>query len=750
MKKILPVLLLSCTCLWAQIPPPIAPGAGAAPGIPTPKADPPAASKPDDGMVVVAPSRKANLTEAELNKVYGKDEINFTGVDINQFLTVYADTVNRTVLRPTTLPGTITLRNQTPLTRREVIQLFDAVLGMNGIVMINVDDKFVKAMPVAEAAGGGAPIERGDAKSLPSLGQYVTHVVQLTNVTPSIMMPLIQPFAKIPNSILPIEGNNILVIRDYAENVKRMLEMIEQVDVSIPQVFVSEVIPIKYALAGDIASALNSLGGGGGGATVGSSGGGGTSRSAGSRGGGSRMGGMGGMGGSRMGSMGVQGNPNMPGGGAAPGGLGAPGGAGSSFTDRLRNIISRASSPTAGGGGDIQIFGETKIIADERTNSLLIYATRQDMDTIKDIISKLDVVLAQVLIESIILGVAEDSNWEFGVSASQDPKSLGPNALGAGVVNNDKDLLGTGNQWFNNNTLTNALSSIPKLGGLHYFGNINQDWNVAIKAIAGDGKTEVIQRPTIMTTHATPGQFFVGNTVPYVTSTYYGGYGGGYGAPSSSYQQLRVGIDLTVTPFINPDGIVVMKIDQAIEEIDGYTKIGGDDVPKTASRTLSADVTVRDRDTIVLGGFLRSSGSKTKSGVPLLKDIPLLGPLFRSTSDLKERRELLVLMRPTVLKTPDLAAIGSRIEQERMPGINKFQNRLKKENEEFGDRMKDLDEADPNKPKAAPSPEEQQTKILREAVRGRKPYSTASQRLPRRPVKQPTRTGPSPAWTSPL
>jgi Flp pilus assembly secretin CpaC len=193
-----------------------------------------------------------------------------------------------------------------------------------------------------------------------------------------------------------------------------------------------------------------------------------------------------------------------------------------------------------------------------------------------------------------------------------------------------------------------------------------------------------------MTTHATEGQFFVGNTVPYVTSSYYGGsslYG-----PSSSYQQLRVGIELTVTPFINPDGIVVMRIDQRIEEIDGATRIEGvGDVPNTASRTLSADITVKDRDTIVLGGFIRTSDSKNKAGVPLLKDIPVFGALFRSTSNDKDRRELLVLMRPTVLKTPELAAMGSKIERERMTGINKFEKKIEKENAEFDQEMDRLD-----------------------------------------------------------
>jgi general secretion pathway protein D len=549
-KKILLLLALTCTALWAQVPPP--------PGVPSPLAAPPANPAAEPGVVAIAPKNKFNLSEADLNKVYGRDEINFKEMKIDEFLQIYAETVNRTILRPGTLPApTITLRNQTPITRREAIQLLDAVLGINGIAMIPVGEKFVKAVPIAEAGMSGGSLEHGEAKDIPELGPYITHVVQLRYTKPSEMIPVIQPFAKIPNSILPIEGNGVLVLRDFSENVKRMLEMIAQVDVSVPAEFVSEVIPIKYALAGDIASALNSLGGGGGGATVGSSGA-STSRSTSSRGG-SRGGLGGGLGGGMGGAMGVQGNQNYPG-GANTGGIGTQGGAaaGGTFTDRLRSIISKASSTTGGGSGDIQIFGQTKIIADERTNSLLVYATREDMARIKDVISKLDVVLAQVLIESIILGVSADNSLELGVSAYQAPKSLGDNVVGGGAMANDKDALAAAQDFFSSSS-TNAIST---LGGLNYFGRFNKDWTVAVKALSSRGKTEVIQRPVIMTTHATPGSFFVGSTVPYVTSSYYGGaYGGG---PSSSYQQLRVGIQLTVTPFINPDGIVVMKIDQAI------------------------------------------------------------------------------------------------------------------------------------------------------------------------------------------
>ena len=203
--------------------------------------------------------------------------------------------------------------------------------------------------------------------------------------------------------------------------------------------------------------------------------------------------------------------------------------------------------------------------------------------------------------------------------------------------------------------------------GFSYFGSIgNSDYDVALQAAASDSSITIIQKPRIQTFQAQPASFFVGNTVPYVTSTYNGGTTG----IGSSYSQLSVGVSMTVTPFINPDGLVVMQIQEEIDDISGYTTIDGNPVPDTATKTLSSNVAVKDRDSIILGGLIYSEKDFNKSGVPLLQDIPLLGALFSSRSSNKTRDELLVLMRPTVLKTPELAAIQAKTEESRLPGIH--------------------------------------------------------------------------------
>jgi general secretion pathway protein D len=628
-----------------------------------------------------APTLSTNMPKISVNppsvpinapeEIIPAGTINFPSADLNQVLDVYAGLVNRTILRPANLGAPqITLKTQTPLTKREAIQALDAVLALNGISVINIGDKFAKVVPAAQANTEGGARDLRDASELPDLGQYVTHVVQLKYVKPSEIVPALQPFAKL-NSILPIDASQILIIRDYTENVKRMLEMIAEIDVTVPSEYVSEVIPIKYAKASDISDALNSLGagGGGGGGTVG--GGAARSGTTGRTRGAATSGYGGGFGGglNRTG-FGQTGATPYGGGMAAPGGITQPGGAmgtpGGSFTDRLNNLIRKASAT-----GELQLFGQMKIITDERSNSLLIFATRQDLDMIKSVISKLDVVLAQVEIDTLILDVQIGHGWNYGISAGQPPKRVGgttnsPVVIG-GVQNNSDNSLGTLSDFFGNVASgTNGTGIFPSASGLQYFGRYKGDIDVAIQAAASDSRVNVVQNPKIITTHATPGSIFVGSTVPYITGSTYGGYGG-YG---NSYQQLSVGIGLNVTPYINQDGLVVMEIEEQIDEISGSIAIANvGDVPTTTHRELSSEVAVRDGDTIILGGFIRNSDSKTSSGVPLLKDIPLLGALFQSKSDTKQRNELLVLMRPTVLKTPEIAAHQTLVEKGHLPGV---------------------------------------------------------------------------------
>jgi general secretion pathway protein D len=637
-------------------------GTGAQPGTNN------AAAAPDDATVAISPS--PGTTNMAPEEVIPAGFIDFRGVDLNQVLIVYADLVNRTILRPATLASQqIWLKTQTPLTKREAVQALDAVLGMNGVTMINFGDKFVKASVLASTGTEGAPFSHTDPAHLPEFGSYLTHVVQLKYAKPSEMVQVLQPFTKIPNAVMAIDSSQILVLRDFTENIKRMLELIKEVDVVVPSEFVQEVIPIKYAKASEIASALNSLSTGGGGATVG----GGGASTGGARTTGSRSGtgfgtGRTGTGFGNTGAYPGQTQPFGAQGATTPGGT-QPGG--SSFTSRLQQIINKASVT-----GDIQVLGQTKMIADERTNSLLIYASREDMKVIKDIVAKLDIVLAQVLIEAVIIEVSLNDSRDIGVGYIQkSANGIGSYFNGIGAINPGQSLKVT--DFISGVGTTNTTGTGGGLpgGGFSYLASFGQDLDVTLTAVASDSRAKILQRPRIQTSHNEPATIFVGESRPYPTASYYGG--GAYGG-YSSIQQLQIGVTLDVTPLINQDGLVVMDIHQTIESANGSVNLPNvGDVPITSRKEAQAKVSVRDHDTIILGGLIETSKSKSASGVPYLMNVPVVGWLFRSTSLSDVRSEFIVLIRPTVLPTPEIAALAAKAEKENMPGVRSAEKELR-------------------------------------------------------------------------
>jgi general secretion pathway protein D len=281
------------------------------------------------------------------------------------------------------------------------------------------------------------------------------------------------------------------------------------------------------------------------------------------------------------------------------------------------------------------------------------------MERLKKVVEKVDTMLAQVLIESIIMEVSLGDTLSYGVDARQRRKQFTENAAGAGLMNNTGGL---------NNLLgvTNVLGDGSlNSSGFSYIAQLGQNWDVLITAAATDSRVNIIQRPRILTSHATEGSFFVGSEVPFVNGTTAGGVYGN----SSYYQREQVGVGLNVLPYITPDGLVVMEISQEIASLGKPIKIDNNDVPTTQTRNATSTVTVRDKDAILIGGYITSSDTKANSGVPVLKDLPILGMLFRSSSKSHDRTEMMVLMRPTILKTPLDAAKMADQERQRLPGV---------------------------------------------------------------------------------
>jgi general secretion pathway protein D len=610
---------------------------------------------------------------------------NFLGVPLDQLLDIYGELVNRTLLRsmsgPAAVPkdATIVLKTQTPLTRTQAIQALETILGMNGITIVNIGDKFAKVVAEGAAGSEGATFST-NTNNLPESGKMVTQIVQVKYTAIEDLTKLLEPFSRMPKSIMALPATQTLILRDYAENVDRMLEIVKKIDVLTPLVVKPRVIPIKYALAADIAQALSALGASGGtsvGKPTSGSGFGGAGSRAGSGGsfGNSSYGGAGGYGGGIGGSQGSvfgQSTGTSALSSAATGGR-------SSFQQNLGRIVQNAASQ-----GKIQLFGQTQIIADERTNSLLVFANDEDMKMIEDIIAKLDVVLPQVLIDAIIMEINLQDTENTGVSYLAQRQG-GGTFTGAGGINNlssaASSFLSGGSSGSSNGTSAVSGSTLANLpGGFSYFAKFGNDLNVVMEAVAGDSRVNVLSRPRIQTSHAVPADLFIGNTVPYVTGTYNYGYSTG---PSSQYTQLEVGIHLQVLPLINKEGLVVMDIQADVEQLGPDVQIAGvGGVPTTTKRQAGAKVAVRDGETIILGGFISDSRSKSDSGIPWLKDIPMVGNLFKSRSIENLRTELIMLMRPTVLPDPATAAVVATEERNKLSGVKAAELEIRNEEQE--------------------------------------------------------------------
>ncbi len=610
----------------AAAPPTVAPSAvlpAAVPALPSPSAIPAGLSIP--GAFAQAPTNVPPV--ADQDQIIAAGLISVQGMPLDQFFDLYSQLSGRTILRPYQLPGAgITLKAQTDLTKREAIEAMDGALALNNITMIPIGEKFVKAVPSTQAMQEGAPLSALTANEMPLAEQFITRVVKLKIAKPSELAPLFASFSKNPTAITPIDANQTIILRDYASNVKRMMEIIETVDVIPESDYKLEVIPIKYGKVTELYDTMNSLITGSGAPSS-------SARTPASQQSQLRSG------------MGTQ--PGQPGYGQQ-GQLGQPMQAGQpsvaanrgSFQQRLQQIVNRAAT-----GGEIQLLGEARIVPDERSNSLIVFANKKDMEMITNIVAKVDVLLAQVLIEGIVLSISLDNTQDLGVSWLQNQKRFSDKFSGAGGVTAGAPFL---------SSVTNFAGGLPS--GFSYFGNIGNDFEVALKAIATDGRARVLQRPRLQTSHAVPGSFFSGSTVPYVTGfSDYGGFS--TIGTRSQVQQMSVGVDLQVTPFITPDGLVVLEIFQDISAVDKFVKIDQNDVPTTSSRRAQATLSVRDGDTIILGGYIEEKKNTAKEGVPVLKDIPLLGALFRSKSDKSSRAELILLMHVKVLKTPDEAAL---------------------------------------------------------------------------------------------
>ena len=289
------------------------------------------------------------------------------------------------------------------------------------------------------------------------------------------------------------------------------------------------------------------------------------------------------------------------------------------------------SAPNSGdaGAGETNVFASSglKIVPNEENNSLLILATPDEFSVLDSALRQLDIPPRQVLIEASLAEVELTDELRYGVQWFFEP---GDNT----IVLSEAD---TGA----------VVSAFP---GFSYVFNGAADARIVLNALDSVTDVNLISSPKLLVLNNQPATLQIGDQVPVAVQSAVGV--ADPDAPIVNSVELRdTGVILTVVPRVNEGGLVLLDIDQEVSNVI-ETTTSGIDSPTIQQRKITSTVAVRNGETIALGGLIRESYNDTRTGVPILKDIPLLGAAFRSTNIRKRRTELIVLITPRVLDDP--------------------------------------------------------------------------------------------------
>ena len=336
--------------------------------------------------------------------------------------------------------------------------------------------------------------------------------------------------------------------------------------------------------------------------------------------------------------------------GQAAGGRGAP----------QRNVAPQ--QPTATGDGAIGFEGQVRVTHDKPTNSLVVVASFKDFLSLREVIRRLDVPRPQVYIEATIVEIGVDNGRELGTSWHGGAEVGDGDLILGGVQHNNLSSLNVATIATASGLIGGALGHLLP-GAEELLGQSIPSFGILFQALATSSNVNVLSSPHILTTDNMEAEISVGQNIPYQSALVgLGGAAGGAAGsffPTQSIQRQDVELNLKITPQINASNMVRLDIDLTINDIasQDFAGLG----PSWSKRTLKDTVVVKDQQAVVLGGLISDKVIQSESKVPLLGDIPLLGYLFKYQTKQKEKRNLLVMLTPYIVKNQmDLERIVER------------------------------------------------------------------------------------------
>jgi general secretion pathway protein D len=646
-------------------------------------------------LLLTAPSglvyaQKKAKTEPRASE---KVTLSFANAEIAEVARTIGVITGRSVVVDPRVRGTMNLNTDQPVSKAAAYDQFLAALRLQGFTVVEASG-LSKVVPEADAKLQGGSVSTSSIRGPGN--QIATQIFRLNYETANNLVPVLRPLISPNNTINVNPGNNSLIITDYTDNLQRMARIIAALDV--PNASDTEIIVLKHAIASDIVPMVIRLLDSGA-ATAAGQGqtdssfkttilaesrsnavivrAGNPARTALARAlverldqpGGDSNGGSGNIhvvylknadatrlaatlraaisGGAGGGAVGGGAGAALSGlsglsGGATPGGAppagGAAGGAGSGAT----GSFAAPSQPSTGG----------QIQADTSVNALIISAPEPQYRQLRAVIDLLDARRAQVFIESLIAEVNADKAAEFGI---QWQGALGKNG------NSSIGLLGTnfGTGGSNiislatsaaNGTLTTApnpglnLGLVNRIGGVYVLGALAR-----FLETSGDGN--ILSTPNLLTLDNEEAKIVIGQNVPFVTGQFTNTGGGNNGAvnPFQTVERKDVGLTLRVRPQISENGTVKLQIFQEDSNVDP-SSVNSPTGLITNKRSFESNVLVDDGAIVVLGGLLQDNYAGNQSKVPLVGDIPFFGNLFKSETRTRKKTNLMVFLRPVVVR----------------------------------------------------------------------------------------------------
>ena len=570
--------------------------------------------------------------------------LNFSDADLVAVINSVSQITGKNFIIDPRVKGKINVVSSKPLNEEEVYNVFLSILQVHGFATVPTKNA-IKIIPDATAKQSAAPFSA--ASSNPG-DQLITRVLEIDHINAAQLVPILRPLVAQQGHLAAYPTTNVLIISDRASNIRRIDRIIAEMDKKIDSGI--EIIKLRHAFAAEVVRLLTSL-------NVVSPdqkvpAGGGVKITADER---TNSVLLSGEKSARLKYRAIISDLDSP-----------VESAGNTHVVYLRyanakNIASilsnvgqeaiKAEAKNVGAGG-AATADSVNVQADEESNALVISAPASIFPSLRAVIQQLDIPRAQVHIEAIIAEVSIATSKELGVQwlLRESGTAVGSSSFSTFGATIGDIAGGIGG------SLAEAV--IPD-GGILGLGTINDNGlsvAVLIRALQGDGETNLLSTPSLVTLDNQEAEIIVGQNVPFVTgqST---GVASGTENPFQTIERQDIGITLKVTPQINEGDAISMQLYQEVSDIQASSEGAVDIV--TTKRAITTTVQLEDGELLVLGGLISDRLIDIKQKVPLLGDLPLIGPLFRANSVEKGKQNLMIFIRATIIKDPNKARVLS-------------------------------------------------------------------------------------------